>query len=150
MSFLIINQQKKIKIPKSYILKILPLIYKNLSQKKILLTKQKKLDLTLVFTSAKQIQGLNKNFRNKNKPTDILSFNSLDPSLLGELILCPEIIVEQALMNNWPQKYEYLYMLIHGVLHLLGYDHELDEDSDRMLKLQDRVFNQISDGPKVS
>lgn len=149
MNFLIINQQKKYKIPKSFILESVPKVINKLSQKKLILIEQKKLDLNIIFVSSKEIKNLNKNFRGKNKPTDILSFNSADPTLLGELILCPEVIIKQAISNHWPQKYEYLYMLIHGILHLLGYDHELDKDSKLMYGIQDQIFNQVSKNQKV-
>ncbi len=150
MSILIINQQNKYRVPKKFIEVIAPKIIRILGTKRIISSKKIKLELSFVFVTSKQIQDLNRNFRNKNKPTDILSFNSLDPSLLGELILCPEIITKNAKTNQWPHKYEYLYMLIHGLLHLLGYDHESEVDSKKMFKLQDQIFNLISDGPKVS
>lgn len=149
MSFLIINQQNKYKIPKGFILETVPKVIKKLLQKKLISNQQTKLDLNIVFVTSKQIKNLNKSFRGKNKPTDILSFNSSDPMLLGELILCPEIIVKQAKSNHWPQKYEYLYMLIHGILHLLGYDHESDKDSKQMYEIQDQIFNEISKNHKV-
>jgi probable rRNA maturation factor len=149
-NYLIINQQNDFKIPKAYLESSLLKIINILSAKKIISKSQKNMSLNLVFVKPYEIKKLNNNFREKNKETDILSFGSADPFLLGELVFCPKVIVKNAELNQWPQKYEYLYMLVHGVLHLLGYDHENDLDSKKMFKLQDLVFNQISEGPKVN
>lgn len=161
MNVLIINQQNKFRIPKSFLLEILPLIFKILSKKNILIANENDIpnkksrfvrnskDLNLVFVNKKEIQALNYQFRGIDKPTDVLSFTSSDPYLFGELIFCPEIIVKQSGKNFWPQKYEYLYMLIHGLLHLMGFDHVTEEEAHHMFKIQDEVFNLVSSGPKV-
>lgn len=147
---LIINQQTDHRIPQKFLRDSLAEIFKHLGKKKIMTAAQKKLDVNLVFLDPAGIQSLNTNFRKKAKPTDILSFASEDPELLGELVLCPEIILGNAALNQWPKRYEYLYMLIHGVLHLLGYDHENDSDAKKMFTLQNGVFNALSDGPQVN
>lgn len=99
-----------------------------------------KKDLSIVFVDKKTSQNLNHQYRGKKKPTDILSFSDLFEDQLGELVLCPAIIVEQAAANRWTQKKEYAYMLLHGVLHLLGYDHETDAEAQQMFALQDELF----------
>ena len=147
---LIINQQTAHRIPQKFVRTSLSEIFAHLAKKKLMTASQKKLDINLVFLDPEGIQNLNYNFRKKAKPTDILSFSSQDPEVLGELILCPRIILENAAANQWPQRYEYLYMLIHGVLHLLGYDHETDKDAKKMFALQNGIFNALSDGPQVN
>ena len=99
-------------------------------------------ELTVVFVGTDQIQQLNKEFRGKDSPTDILSFAPVEEKSLGELIVCVEIIEKQAVEHDLSLVQEYCYMLIHGVLHLLGYDHEKDDtEAERMYLLQDNLFN---------
>jgi probable rRNA maturation factor len=146
---LILNQQDECRVPRKYTKDCLQNIWVLLRKKKIISQKQKELDINVVFVTSDHIKSLNSSFRKKAKPTDVLSFSSSDPELLGELVLCPSVIEAQANSNGWPRKYEYLYMLVHGVLHLLGYDHETDKEEKLMFALQDEIFNSISDGPKV-
>lgn len=103
-------------------------------------------DLGIWFTTNKTIQRLNRDYRGKDKPTDILSF-SFYPNLkpgqkiivddpdeknLGDLVLSPAYIVEQIKNTevNLTERLEVL--LIHGICHLLGYDHEIDKDYRQM------------------
>jgi probable rRNA maturation factor len=102
--------------------------------------KQKK-ELTIVFLSSAEIKKINNQFRKKNKATDILSFSGIDDESLGELLLCTDILKKQALAQKHSLKNEITYMLIHGLLHLLGYDHEVSLKEEKiMFKLQDRCF----------
>lgn len=151
MNLLIINSQSQYIIPRSFLIKKIKTISTKLLQEnkkkrisQLLDSQFKNLTLTLVFVDAKDIKSLNKNFRNKNRPTDVLSFESQDPEALGELVFCPEIIVSNAKDNHWSQRDEYLYMMVHGVLHLLGFDHMNDLDAKKMFTLQDRLFNAVS------
>lgn len=108
-----------------------------------ILLKQKK-ELTVVFLGSAQMKRINHQFRKKNKPTDILSFSSDDPESLGELLVCTEVLKEQALHQGHSLKHESVYMLIHGVLHLLGYDHEFSPKEEKlMFKLQDRCYSDL-------
>ena len=87
--------------------------------------------MSLYFTNDKEIKTINKNFRKKDKATDVLSFASLDspqiPSWdksLGELIISTDTLKVQAKKNCVSFDQELLRLLVHGTLHLLGYDHE--------------------------
>lgn len=104
----------------------------------------KKKELTVVFLSRAEMKTINYQFRKKNKPTDILSFASGDPESLGELLLCLPVLEEQAKRQQHSLQHETAYMLIHGILHLLGYDHELSKAEEQlMFRLQDRCFEEI-------
>ena len=95
----------------------------------------------LAFISEKQMKQLNHRFRGKNKATDILSFSSLEKGL-GELALCPTVIKKNACMRS-PRE-ETAYMIVHGVLHLLGFDHEKSRlQARQMYRLQDQIFDQL-------
>lgn len=104
-----------------------------------------KKELTVVFLSTSEMKNINKIFRKKNKATDILSFKSGDDSSLGELLLCLDVLKKQAREQGHSLDHEISYMLIHGILHLLGYDHELSNREEQlMFALQDRCFSVLS------
>lgn len=114
---------------------------KRVRNKKLL--SQKK-ELTIVFLSRSEMQKLNKQFRNKERPTDILSFASHDQDSLGELLLCTDVLIAQAKRHGHSFTDEITYMLIHGLLHLLGYDHEISKKEETlMFQLQDKCFKEL-------
>ncbi|MCC6276566.1 MAG: rRNA maturation RNase YbeY [Oligoflexia bacterium] len=85
---------------------------------------------------------LNAKFRGKNYPTDVLSF-PVDTSHegLGEIVLCAPVLVSQARRHELRLEQEVAYMLIHGFMHLLGFDHEKSQrNAKKMFKIQDRLF----------
>lgn len=89
-----------------------------------------KLLLEIVFLDSVAIRRINYIYRQKNKPTDVLSFPVKNfHSTLGSIILCPEIIKLQ------DKKYNYLAYISHGFLHLMGKDHECDQDEKKWQEL---------------
>ena len=100
--------------------------------------------LRIVFVDQTTIRRLNKQYRNKNKTTDILSFDLEEPGVLGELAVCMSVIQKQASQYQVPVREELLFLVLHGVLHLLGYDHEHSEDeATRMFRLQTSLFRAL-------
>ena len=100
--------------------------------------------LILVFLSSKEAQRVNKTYRGKNYATDVLSFEPTDLNSLGELVFCPDVIARQAREHGLRQWEELGYLVIHGVLHLLGYDHEkTSAEAKKMFDLQDRLFENL-------
>ena len=74
------------------------------------------------------MQSLNRQYRKKNKPTDVLSFplaDELQPTLLGDVVISVETAARQAQRRGHSLREELQVLLIHGILHLLGYDHEV-------------------------
>lgn len=103
------------------------------------------LELLVVFVTPVQMKKLNSNFRLKNEPTDILSFESIEPESLGELVLSPQVIRAQSKRTGLSYHEELCYMVLHGLLHLLGYDHETSKKEARlMFALQNRVFENLA------
>lgn len=103
--------------------------------------------LTIAFVSKDEIRRLNREFRGKDKPTDVLSFEGEG---LGELAISPEVISKQAREHGLLVREELGYMVIHGFLHLLGYDHETNErDARRMFKVQDALFEKLLRQPRA-
>ena len=98
--------------------------------------------LLVCFVSADRMQNLNKKFRGKDKVTDVLSFSSEEKHALGELALCTSYISSQASEHGLTLEEEIVYLVLHGILHLLGYDHEKDKDQAKiMYDLQDSIFS---------
>ncbi|NCN95784.1 MAG: rRNA maturation RNase YbeY [Bdellovibrionales bacterium] len=101
----------------------------------------------VVFVSKSQIKKLNKNFRGKDYATDILSFESIDDENVGELVLSPEVVFKQAQRTGLSYHRELSYMILHGLLHLLGYDHETSKKEAKvMFELQNKIFDQLAPG----
>jgi probable rRNA maturation factor len=100
-----------------------------------------KKEITIAFVDKKQIKKLNKNFRMKDQATDILSFSGMLDEELGELVVCGEVVDRQAHDHGLSKKEELGYLLLHGVLHLLGYEHEKGGRAEKvMFELQDALF----------
>lgn len=122
-----------------------------LFRKKVLNSENKDKELGLVFLGENDAKKLNWNYRCKDYPTDILSFDSEDPTTLGELVLCPQVIIRQAKDHGISQEEEFGYTILHGVLHLLGYDHEKSKENEAlMMGLQDEVFENLRNPKKAS
>ncbi|MDZ4677863.1 MAG: rRNA maturation RNase YbeY [Oligoflexia bacterium] len=102
--------------------------------------------LSLVFLDTLAARKLNKKFRQKDYATDILSFASEEKGMgLGELVFCEPVLRRQAKEHRLSFKQEMDYLLIHGFLHLLGYDHEKSrKDEVKMMRLQDKLFKRLS------
>ena len=114
-----------------------------LLQKKILSSQSAGAKLVLAFVSSLEIKKLNKKFLNKDRPTDILSFSPVEDNSLGELALCVEKIKKQAQKHQLSFEEEMAYLLLHGLLHLLGYQHEKGGRSAKtMYQIQDEIFGQ--------
>ncbi len=121
---------------------ILDTLKKQKIRNKKWLTEKK--EIVFVFRSARQMQKLNTTFRNKKKPTDVLSFESGDPMTLGELVFCLPVLIKQAKQQKHSLDQELQYMTIHGLLHLLGYDHESSQAEEAlMFRVQDFCFEQV-------
>lgn len=144
MNVEIINRTRT-RVPKSFILSWIDKVEKELLRQKTTFKKsQRHLDLTIAFVTDQQMKMINKKFRKKNKVTDILSFSSTLPNHLGELILSPNLVKKQARDVKLPFRMELGYLLLHGILHLLGYDHEKkDSDAKKMFKIQDTIFKRL-------
>lgn len=105
--------------------------------------------MSLLLTNNENIQVVNRDYRGKDQPTDVISFAYLDneddfqfgPYLtLGDIVISLERIKEQAKDYNHSFKREFYYVLTHGILHLLGYDHIEDEDKEVMRKKEEEIL----------
>lgn len=137
-------------ISEEILLKWVKGITAELLKKKVLTPDKKEKELGLVFLNENDAKKLNWNYRCKDYPTDILSFDSEDPTALGELVLCPQVITKQAKDHGISVEDEFGYTILHGVLHLLGFDHEKNKENEAvMMGLQDEVFETIRNPKKA-
>jgi probable rRNA maturation factor len=108
-----------------------------------ILAKEKKsgVDLFVVFLGLSESQKLNKKYRKKDQATDVLSFAYKDS---GEIVICPLTVAKNAKMSGEIFEAELIRVLIHGVLHVLGYDHEKNKkEEEKMLKKQEGYLKNL-------
>lgn len=109
----------------------------------------KPLYLSLLLTNNQNIQVINRDFRDKNTPTDVISFAyheiedfNIGPyDTLGDIIISLERVEEQAAEYNHSFKREFYYVLTHGILHILGYDHIEEEDKKIMREREEAILS---------
>ncbi|WP_406613544.1 rRNA maturation RNase YbeY [Mycoplasma corogypsi] len=107
--------------------------------------------LDVQIVGPKTIQKLNKQYRNKDYVTDILSFgvgnenmyDQLPVKLLGELVICWEKLEKQVKEFGHSIKREFCYLFAHGLVHLMGYDHEEENERVQMNQIVDDIFNPL-------
>jgi probable rRNA maturation factor len=138
-----INDEKKVKI--NDIKKWMNLIFKEL--------KLSSYSCSISFLSLKKIQKYNKDYLKKNYPTDVLSFSQItgenadfiNSKFLGDIIISISYVEKNNLKNKkHPLNLEIKYLLLHAVLHLIGYDHEDDNNDGKMLNLQNKIFKRLT------
>lgn len=139
---------------------------------KILKIKCKDLEVNINFVSKKEIRELNAKFRNKDAVTDVLSFpNLLEPNktdmqlivdkldkknfaseinpdnnmlFVGDICICKSIVYKHAKEYGNTKLREMVYMAVHGLLHLLGYDHMRDEDKAIMRGMEEKIMTKVN------
>ena len=109
-------------------------------------------EISIVLADNDFIQNLNKTYRNKDAPTNVLSFPQTEPDdlkthapliSLGDVIIAYETIRKEALEQDKTFKDHYTHMLVHGCLHLLHYDHDTDEQAEEMEALEIRILRDM-------
>lgn len=109
------------------------------------------------FVSLEEIQALNRTFRRKNRPTDVLSFSAREETeapvspkkngnkedYWGDLAICPDYAKEEAARRALTLREELLRLITHGVLHLAGYDHTTEEEELKMFAIQEKIISAL-------
>jgi len=141
MKLEIVKRERAEEISDSLIKKDILFFKRELVKKKILTAGQARKKLTLAFISPAEIKKLNFQYLKKKKATDVLSFSPLEKDSLGELALCPQKIKAQSQEHGLNFQEEMMYLILHGILHLLGYDHETNaKEAEKMYRIQDSIF----------
>lgn len=97
-------------------------------------------EIGVVLADNAAVQALNKRWRGKDAPTNVLSFATGEPHLLGDIVLAVETVAREAAEQGKPLAHHLRHLVIHGVLHLLGYDHEHPRDATRMENRERRIL----------
>jgi probable rRNA maturation factor len=97
-------------------------------------------DLAVVFTTDAAVRKLNAVYRGQDKPTNVLSFPAGEPGLLGDVVLAYGVVAKEARLDAKPLKNHILHLVVHGVLHLLGYDHGQASDAKAMEALETKIL----------
>lgn len=137
MKLLLVNQSRD-RVPKAWLEKWVRALSRALSRRGF--KKLARKELVVVFVTSGEIRRLNKLYRRKDYSTDILSFAPVEPSSAGELILCMPVIRAQAKRTGLSERGELGYMIVHGCLHLLGFDHMKKSEEIEMFALQDALY----------
>jgi len=102
--------------------------------------KPRRTGLSVVLVSSPKMQQLNKTYRGKDKTTNVLAFSG-GKEALGEIVLCPSAIRKDALEYKISFQRAILWMFVHGLLHLLGYDHKSAKDERIMTQKEQRYLS---------
>ena len=94
------------------------------------------------------IRRLNREYRGKDKPTNVLSFPStvpagITPQPLGDIVICPAVLKREAREQGKSERAHWAHLIVHGTLHLVGYDHEADADAQRMERREVAVLRRL-------
>jgi len=105
-------------------------------------------ELTVRFVDSDESQQLNNDYRGKDKSTNVLSFPFQNPPgitlpLLGDLVICKAVVEREAIEQNKQLNAHWAHMLIHGTLHLLGYDHIIEEEAIEMESLETKLLVEL-------
>ena len=99
--------------------------------------------VALVLSDDAHIQQLNRDFRGKDKPTNVLSFPSDEPDEWGDIIVSVDTLRVEAMQQHKTFADHVCHMLVHGMLHLLGYDHEIEEEAQEMEALEITILREV-------
>lgn len=124
--------------------------FKRIALKILELVKQEGAELSVSLVDNKEIQALNAQFRQKNAPTDVLSFpadgQAAQIGLLGDVVISVEKAKEQADQRRRALDEEIVTLLVHGILHLVGYDHERSARDARIMgRLEKKIYRALCD-----
>ncbi len=108
-------------------------------------------ELSLVFTDDAGIARLNKEWRGKDGPTNVLSFPAFPvqpgaalPPLLGDIVLAAETVSREAKLDGKPLEHHIAHLIIHGFLHLVGHDHEAEAEAETMEAIERRALARLA------
>jgi probable rRNA maturation factor len=107
-------------------------------------------EVTLRLVEADEMTLLNHTYRKQNKPTNVLSFPAVIPAhikldypFLGDIIICPQVLQTESVAQNININDHWAHIVIHGVLHLMGYDHIYEDDTILMQSLEIKLLHKL-------
>lgn len=117
--------------------------------KKVLIHQQCRGDICLRIVDQPEMILLNQTYRQKKGPTNVLAFphqaiGDNERQFLGDLIICAPIVLEESIAQDKPVNAHWAHLIIHGTLHLLGYDHYLEEEAQEMEALEIKLLSELN------
>ena len=102
-------------------------------------------EMTVRIVDEAESHALNLNYRGKDRPTNVLSFpfecpDEVELPLLGDLVICRQVVEREAQEQDKPVMAHWAHMVVHGSLHLLGYDHIEDDEAEKMESLETQIM----------
>ena len=118
-------------------------------------TEDKSTELSIRIVEPKESAELNLRYRNKDNATNVLSFPTefapgFDLPQLGDLIICADLVNQEALQQNKTSTAHWAHLTVHGVLHLLGYDHIEDIEAEQMEAIEIEILEKIKENGSFS
>jgi len=163
MEVIVINNQKDFQLDEDTVKNISDFLFKKLE-------KEESSELNVVFIGTKEIKEINKKYRNIDKETDVLSFSYIDDKKIfgfiddgksfkdeygfftvGEILICPSVAQEniRTYKKEWSLTKELIFLIIHGLLHVYGYDHKKEDDKLRMEHEQEELLREVEEQFKI-
>ena len=102
--------------------------------------------VSVALSDDQSVAALNGQYRGKPKPTNVLSFPSgpgADDGFIGDIVLAAETLQREAADEDIPVEHHFQHLIVHGILHLLGFDHETDADAERMEALEIKILARL-------
>lgn len=122
--------------------KYIPLIFERLFT--IVKDNRKEWGVTIILIDDSEMHSMNRNYRNIDKSTDVLTFLSDEDDYLGDIFINVDRLAQQADDYGHSLKREFCFLVAHGALHLLGYDHMNKEEETIMFNLQEEILKEIA------
>lgn len=102
--------------------------------------------LAIRLVDENEMRQINLQYRNKDKTTNVLSFpcqlpEPLKQEQLGDILICAPVVIQEAQAQHIPVEHHWAHLVVHGTLHLLGYDHEQPDEAERMEALETQILN---------
>ena len=108
-------------------------------------------ELSIVFTDDASIQRLNAQWRGKDRPTNVLSFPAFPialgaplPPMLGDIVLASQTVASEAALEAMPLAHHISHLIVHGFLHLVGHDHEIEAEAESMEAIERRALARLA------
>ncbi len=105
------------------------------------------IDLSIAFVDKEKMSEMNSEFRGISSPTDVLAFNlSDDNEMCAEIVISPQVAQENGGEAGTSFSEEVEHLLVHGILHIFGYDHSADDGANKMFSRQQQLMTEFIDG----